>query len=135
MSELVLESMKRRCEQATPGPWEMGAHSSGWYEVWTAATMPLPDTLGLLDMPGIVGNLQRQADAEFVVTARRGFPRVMSELELAKIRLDAIWRWATEPSSDGERAPSAVVESDVEEYKSMVRSLFDPNNAQAFLAR
>ena len=135
MSELDLESLKRRCEQATPEPWEFGGHSSGWYEVWTTATMPLPDTLGLLDMPGMVGNLRRQADAEFVVTARRGFPRVIGELELAKIRLDAIWRWATEPTSGGERAPSSVVESDVEECKSTVRSLFDPNYAQAFLAR
>jgi hypothetical protein len=135
MTELDLENMKRRCEQATPGPWETGTHSSGWYEVRTAVTMPLPGTRGLLEVPGMVGSLQREADADFVVAARRELPRVIGELELAELRLEAIWHWAGDLPLPGAGAPRAAANPRLEECKATIRSLFDPNNARALLQR
>lgn len=129
-----LKAIKRRCEQATPGPWGTRSHSSGWYEVRTSATMPPPKSTDFVEMPDMVGNFKREGDAEFVAAARRDVARLVSELELANTRLGAIWRWAS--GADGSRASSPGLPrqtSTEEECRALVRSLFDPNAAQAFL--
>lgn len=129
-----LKAIKRRCEQATPGPWETRSHSSGWYEVRTSATMPLPKTTDFLEMPDVVGNFKREGDAEFVAAARRDVARLVRELELANTRLDAIWQWASGADGSPAWSPGLPRQTSTEDQcKAMVRSLFDPNAAQAFL--
>lgn len=128
-----LDSIKQRCQQATPAPWEIGTHSSGWYEVRTSVTMPVPETLGFLEMPGVVGNFQQETDAQFVVTARRDTPGLVSELELSNTRLEAIWQWAISDGAPPVSGQEPERRDNFGECKALVRSLFDPNEARSFL--
>ena len=128
-----LNAIKRRCEEATPGPWETRPHSSGWHEVRTMVTMPLPENPELLTVPGMVGNFQREADASFIVAARQDTARLVGELELSNTRLRAIWEWATQAHPSSPSPSSGERENAIEQGKLLVRSLFDPNEAKAFL--
>ncbi len=120
MTDLDLDSIKARCEAATPGPWR-------WWDASELRSLVFEDDPHLDDLSApivgepIMGGFGEPewdisvADAEFIAHAREDVPALVAEVKRLRAALDDIWlstdddadvlkEWAGEalhPEADG----------------------------------